>query len=149
MGKDLIFDLIYQITSLESVSKLDNICSKIFELASNHLKKAFDLFKKNNLNEGKKEFYIGDTYLLAIDQILGERLGPVMLSAQLKRYGVNNSLEFMNKIDQKREDEIDSRLEDLVDFYKVIKKWKQNSWGLGKRVLEFKNRIAEWEKSAR
>lgn len=142
LEKDLIFDLIYQITSLESVPEMDRICSRIFALAQKHLKRAYKLIDEKKLEEGKKEFYIGDTYLLAIDQVLGERLGPVMLNVHLRRFGIKDSLEFMTKIDQKKEHEIEPELKDLVDYYKIIKKWKQKCWLSGEKVRKFKNKLA-------
>ncbi|MCL5093989.1 MAG: hypothetical protein M1355_02565 [Patescibacteria group bacterium] len=139
MEKELIFELIYQITSLESLSKLDEICSKIFKLGIEHLNKAYKLLETDK-EEGKKEFYVGDTYLLTLDQIFGERLGPVMLNARLKRLGINE-LEFITKIDQGKEEEIDPKLKELVEYYKLLKKWKQACWEPGEKVLEIKRKL--------
>lgn len=141
MRKELIFDLVYQIVSLESMEKLDQICSQIFKEAENHLSKAYELFEAGKKEEGKSEFYIGDTYLISLDQILGERLAPIMLNVNLKKKGVEDSLDFISKIDQGREAEINPELKNLVQFYKIIKNWKQKCWEPGEKVLEMKGKL--------
>ncbi len=139
MKKALIFDLVYQIVSLESNEKLEKACEKIFEEAQKHLEKAYSLFNAGKKEAGKEEFYIGDTFLISLDQILGERLGPIMLKVNLNKKGVENDLEFMTKID--KGEAVAPELSSLADFYKSIKKWKQKCWGPGEKVLEIKKNL--------
>jgi len=111
---NLIFKLLYIITSLNKVKDLELICQKIFN---------------KYLEYKNSDLYTALTYFHSIDQVFAERYGPIMMKMHLQRILKNKKpqlelIELLSYIDAKQENRIKYRkeLKDLIQVRPIRKK---------------------------